>query len=216
MEPEPELVEHFFAAKSGHRVHDRKLFRLRETGITAWSVLVMSNFRLSVFAPTLLALVPLSAADAVVLGPDAPICGANNSSAVLVKVNGLKSRAGAVRARTFLGANPKHWFDKKMALKRTEVRVPAAGQVEICMPVPKPGGYVIDIRHDANSDGKTDRSDGAGASGNPEMSLFSFLMGKKPPASKVVVQVGTGVTTINVLVKYVQGGSFQPVQVTAR
>lgn len=176
----------------------------------------MSNFRLSAFGILSLALLPLTAADAAVLGPDAAVCGANNSSAVLVKVNGLKSRAGAVRARTFPGSNPKSWFDKKMALKRTEVRVPASGPIEICMTVPKPGGYVVDIRHDANGDGKTDKSDGAGASGNPDISLFSFLLGKKPPASKVVVQVGTGVTTINVLVKYVQGGSFKPVQVSSR
>jgi uncharacterized protein (DUF2141 family) len=176
----------------------------------------MSKFRLMMLASISLALVPLSIADATVLGPDASICGANSSSAVLVKITGLKSRVGAVRARTFLGANPKGWFDKKMALKRTEVRVPATGPIEICMAVPKPGGYVVDVRHDANSDGKTDKADGAGASGNPDISLFSFLLGKKPPASKVVVNVGTGVTTINVLVKYVQGGSFKPVQVTAR
>jgi uncharacterized protein (DUF2141 family) len=176
----------------------------------------MSKFRVCAFGLLSFAILPLTAADAVVLGPDAAVCGSNNGSAVLVKVSGLKSRAGAVRARTFLGANPKSWFDKKMALKRTEVKVPAAGPIEICMAVPKPGGYVIDIRHDANGDGKTDRSDGAGASGNPEISLFSFLLGKKPPASKVVVQVGTGVTPINVVVKYVQGGSFQPVQVSSR
>ena len=176
----------------------------------------MSKFRVFALGFLPLTLVPLSVAGAAVLGPDAAVCGANSASAVLVKVNGLKSRAGAVRARTFSALNPKSWFDKKMALKRTEVKVPASGPIEICMAVPKPGGYVIDIRHDANSDGKTDRSDGAGASGNPEMSLFSFMLGKKPPASKVVVQVGTGVTTINVLVKYVQGGSFKPVQVTSR
>jgi uncharacterized protein (DUF2141 family) len=176
----------------------------------------MFNFRLCTFGVLSLACVPLSVADAAVLGPDAAVCGANSSSAVLVKVTGLKSRAGAIRARTFSGANPKGWFDKKMALKRTEVPVPSAGPIEICMAVPKPGGYVVDIRHDANNDGKTDRSDGAGASGNPEISLFSFMLGKKPPASKVVVQVGTGVTTINVLVKYVQGGSFKPIQVTTR
>ncbi len=176
----------------------------------------MSKMCLRVFGLMSLALMPLSAADAVILGPDAAVCGANSSSAVLVKVTGLKSRAGAVRARTFWGLNPKSWFDKKQALRRTEVRVPTAGSLEICMPVPKPGGYVIDIRHDVNGDGKTDKADGAGASGNPDISLFSFLLGKKPPASQVVVNVGTGVTTIAVVVKYVQGGSFKPIEVSAR
>ncbi len=135
---------------------------------------------------------------------------------MLVKVVGLRSRAGAVRARTFDGANRKSWFDKKMALKRTEVSVPAGGPVEICMAVPRPGGYVVDIRHDFNGNGDTDKADGAGASGNPELSLFSFLLGSKPPASKVVVQVGQGVVPVTIVVKYVQGGSFKAIQAGGR
>jgi uncharacterized protein (DUF2141 family) len=216
MKPEPVPFEHFFAANAGHSFLGQKLNWRRGAGIAAGSELVMSKVGLRIFGLMSLALVPLSAADAVILGPDAAVCGANSASAVLVKVTGLKNRAGAVRARTFWGLNPKSWFDKKQSLRRTEVRVPATGSVEICMPVPKPGGYVVDIRHDVNGDGKSDRADGAGASGNPEMSLFSFMLGRKPPASQVVVNVGTGVTTIAVVVKYVQGGSFKPIEVSAR
>jgi uncharacterized protein (DUF2141 family) len=156
------------------------------------------------------------AGNATVLGPDAALCTSGAGPAMLVKVVGLKSRVGAVRARTFDGANRKSWFDKKMALKRTQVPVPAGGTVEICMPVPKPGGYVVDIRHDANNNDDTDRADGAGASGNPEMSLFSFMLGSKPPAAKVVVQVGQNVVPVTIIVKYVQGGSFKPIQAGGR
>jgi uncharacterized protein (DUF2141 family) len=162
------------------------------------------------------ALALTSASYAAVLGPDAARCVAGEGPAVLVKVTGLKSRAGAVRARTFAGAKPSSWFDKKQALRRTEVQVPGSGPVEICMPVPRAGSYVVDIRHDVNANGGTDRADGAGASGNPTTSLFDFLLGKKPPASQVTFQVNEGVTTISIVVKYLQGGSFKPIQITSR
>lgn len=156
------------------------------------------------------------AADAAALGPDAALCSSNGGPAMLVRVNGLKHRGGKLRLRTFLGSDRASWFDKKMALKRTEIDLPDAGPIEICMPVPRAGGYVVDLRHDTNNDGKTDRADGAGSSGNPEISLFSFMLGSKPPASKVVVQAGNGVTPVSITVKYLQGGSFKPMQVAGR
>jgi uncharacterized protein (DUF2141 family) len=159
---------------------------------------------------------PLSAGDAAILGPDSARCANGAGPAVLVRVTGLKSRSGTVRARTFLAAKPATWFDKKQALSRTQVAVPGSGPIEICMPVPRPGSYVVDIRHDANGNDSTDRSDGAGASGNPDISLFSFLIGKKPPASKVAFQVNDGVTPILIQVKYIQNGSFKPIQITSR
>jgi uncharacterized protein (DUF2141 family) len=180
------------------------------------SELVMSKMHIPFLALLGVALVPVSSAHAAVLGPDAARCVAGEGPAVLVRVTGLKSRVGAVRARTFAGNKPSSWFDKKQALKRTEVQIPDAGTVEICMPVPRAGTYVVDLRHDVNGSGKTDRSDGAGASGNPQTSLFDFLLGKKPPASQVTFQVNEGVTTISIVMKYLQGGSFKPIQITSR
>jgi uncharacterized protein (DUF2141 family) len=174
----------------------------------------MLKLRLVLPAALAAMLVSHSVADASVLGPDAGRCTAGSGPAMLVRILGLKNREGNVRARTYEGNTPSRWFNKKYTLKRTEVPVPANGSVEICMPVAQPGAYVVDVRHDTNSDGKSDRADGAGASGNPEMSLFSFLLGRKPPASKVVVQVGAGVTTIAVQMKYLSGGSFKSVQAT--
>jgi uncharacterized protein (DUF2141 family) len=176
----------------------------------------MSKVRLGmmVIAGSLMAS-PISS-QATILGPDAARCASGAGPALLVKVVGLKTRTGAVRARTFDGANRKSWFDKKMALRRTETAVPASGPIEICMPVPKPGGYVVDIRHDSNGNGDTDRSDGAGASGNPDISLFSFMLGSKPSAAKVVVNAGPSVTPVTIVVKYIQGGSFKPIQAGGR
>lgn len=170
----------------------------------------MSKIRVLLALPLLVAM-PVGIANASILGPDAAACASGDGPAILVRVTGFKRNAGLVRARAFSGNVPASWFDKKRALKRTEVAVPASGVAEICMKVPRPGGYVIDIRHDLNANGDTDKADGAGVSGNPNVSVFDFFLGKKPPASRVVVNVAQGVAAVPITVKYIQGGSFKPI-----
>lgn len=154
--------------------------------------------------------IALFPAHAGVIGPDAAVCNAGNGPAILVRVEGLKDRVGPVRVRTF-GGSPSTYFDKKKTLKRVELTPPASGPVEICMAVPGPGVYAVDIRHDVNRNGDTDKSDGAGASGNPKISLFDILFGNRPSPQKVAVRVSNGVTPITIQVKYLQGGSFRAV-----
>ncbi len=171
----------------------------------------MSKFRFCLIGLPLAFAAP---ADATVLGPDATVCERGDGPAILVNVVGFKNRAGTVRARTF-GGSPSTWFDKKHYLKRTLTDVPSSGSVAICMPVPHAGTYAVDIRHDINANSDTDRADGAGASGNPPISLFDILFGRRPPANKVAVQVGDGVTPITVVLKYLSGGSVKPVQMSS-
>lgn len=155
-------------------------------------------------APVLAAaalLLPVQAGGAV-LGPAAARCISGNGPAVLVRLTGLKNRAGTVRARLFAGNRPSSWFDKKAHIGRVEAATPDTGPVEICVPAPRPGSYVVDIRHDINNNSDTDRADGGGASGNPKIGMLDVVFGRKPPASKVVFTVGSGVTTINILVRY--------------
>lgn len=149
-------------------------------------------------------------ASAGVVGPDAGVCTSGTGSAILVRVEGLKDRVGPVRVRTF-GGNPDTYFDKKKTLKRVELTPPATGPVEVCMAVPGPGVYAVDIRHDVNRNSDTDKSDGVGASGNPKFSLFSVIFGNRPSADKVAVRVGNGVVPINIQIRYLQGGSFKAV-----
>ncbi|WP_374943256.1 DUF2141 domain-containing protein [Sphingomonas sp.] len=143
--------------------------------------------------------------------PAAPhgACPPAGSAAVLVDVTGFKARVGAVRVRLF-GPPTSTYFDKKHALVRTEIAVPASGRVTICVPVPRPGVYAIDVRHDVNGNGKTDRADGGGASGNPRLGLLDVLLGRKPDPARVQVRVGSGVTTVSVTLMYLQGGAFKP------
>lgn len=171
----------------------------------------MSKFRFCLIGLPLALAAPVGA---TVLGPDATVCERGDGPAILVNVVGFKNRAGTVRARTF-GGSPSTWFDKKHFLKRTLTDVPSSGSVAICMPVPQAGTYAVDIRHDINGNSDTDRADGAGASGNPPISLFDILFGRRPPASKVAVQVGPGVTPITVVLKYLSGGAVKPVQMSS-
>jgi uncharacterized protein (DUF2141 family) len=149
-------------------------------------------------------------ANAGVIGPDAGVCASGSGSAILVRVEGLKDRVGPLRVRTF-GGSPDTYFDKKKTLKRVELAPPPSGPVEVCMAVPGPGVYAVDIRHDANRNGDTDKSDGAGASGNPKISLFAIIFGRRPSPEKVAVRVGNGVVPINIQVQYLQGGSFRAI-----
>lgn len=135
------------------------------------------------------------------LGPNPSLCAGGAAPTILVRVTGFKNRAGTVRVRTFNG-DPDQYFNKKHAQKRLEYNVPAAGPVEICVPVGAPGTYAVDIRHDINNNGDTDRSDGVGASGNPKFSLMSILFGKKPPARQVQVSVANGTTVVPITVRY--------------
>ena len=173
------------------------------TAPAAMSVAILT----SLFAPV--------SASAAILGPEAALCAAGNSPAMLVRVIGLKNRTGTLRLRSF-GGSSATYFDKKAYLKRIQIDLPANGPVELCLPVPRPGVYAVDLRHDVNLNEKSDRADGAGASGNPKVSLIDIIFGKRPAASKVAVSVGAGVTIVPIVVKYLQGGSLKPIQTTAR
>lgn len=142
-----------------------------------------------------------SAADADQLGPNPAVCANGNEPSVLVKISGLKHRNGTIRVRAFTG-DPKTYFDRRHAYRRVQYALPSSGPVEVCVPVGSPGIYAIDVRHDANANGDTDRSDGVGASGNPKFSLFSVIFGVRPPAKQVQVNVGNGTSVVPVTVRY--------------
>jgi uncharacterized protein (DUF2141 family) len=148
---------------------------------------------------------------AAVLGPYAARCAAGDSPAILVSIVGLKSRSGTLRLRTFGGASST-WFDKKTWLTRVEVPTPASGPVRFCLPVAAPGTYALDLRHDVNGNGDTDRADGGGASGDPRVSLLDFLFGRKPSPKVTAVRVGKGVTEITITAMYLSGGALRPVK----
>lgn len=127
-----------------------------------------------------------------------------------VNVTGFANRRGTVRVRLFGGA-PSSYFDKKHALVRIEDPVPRTGPVTICVPLPRAGVYAVDVRHDFNGNGKTDRQDGGGTSGNPKVSLFDIVFSRRPDPKAVQIVAGPGRTNVSITMKYLQGGSFRPI-----
>ena len=161
-------------------------------------------------ATAALALVaPVAHAHAAVPGSDAAACAADSGRpAILVKVIGLKSRTGIVRIQAY--DDPARFFDKGAYIRRIDIPMP--GKVDVCVPVARPGVYAISVRHDVSGDGRAGLSDGAGLSGNPDVSLADALMKRKPPASAVAVRVGMAVATVPVVMKYVSGFSLKPIR----
>jgi len=163
---------------------------------------------MSLIVGLIAAATPLSAAGAAVLGPHADDCD-GAKPAMLVRIEGLKSRTGTVRVQAY--DNPARYFDKGAYLERVEIHTPASGPVEVCVPVPHPGVYAVSVRHDANGNGSTDiGSDGGGFSGNPSYSLFDAMFKRKPSPVQVQVHV-TGLTPVPVVLNYVHGTSLGPI-----
>lgn len=172
----------------------------------------MSNFirpAATLIASLVAVAVPLVPAGAAVLGPHAADC-TGAKPAMLVRIQGLKSRSGIIRVQSY-GGDPASYFEKHAYLERVEIRTPPAGSVEVCMPVPHAGIYAVSVKHDANGNGATDiGADGGGFSGNPNVSLFDAMFKRKPSPAQVQVRVN-GLTTVPVTLNYVRGAGVGPI-----
>jgi len=124
-------------------------------------------------------------------------CRGSNPS-VRVTVTGIKSSSGRLRVQSYRGTKAE-WLEKGKWLNRIET--PArAGSMTFCMPVPASGTYGIAVRHDVNGNGKTDiRKDGGAMSNNPSINIFNL---GKPSYKKTRFQVGSGVKSITVNMRY--------------
>lgn len=147
---------------------------------------------------------------ALLLAQAVASCAPGAAHPIVVRIDGFRSRAGQVRVRLF-GDPPSSYYDKHRVLVRIEMPVPARGRVELCVPAPRAGAYVVDVRHDENANGRTDRQDGGGVSGNPRLGLLDVLFGRKPAPARVQFRVEHGATVVPVTLMYLQGSSFRPV-----
>lgn len=155
------------------------------------------------------ALLAPAAAQATALGPAAALCN-SNATAVLVDVRGFKARTGTVRVQIYNADSS--YLEKRKWLERVDLPVARAGAMQVCVPVSKPGNYVVSVRHDINGNGKSDRSDGGGMSGNPDMKLSDFIFKRKPKLAQVSFSVGDNTKRIPVTLNYINGLSFDPVE----
>ena len=153
-----------------------------------------------------LAFAPAASAQAA-LGPDAAACNqGSNRSAVLVSVDGFKSRAGRLRVQLY-GSNPGDFLAKGKKLRRIDLPVTGSGPMNVCVAVPQPGTYAVAVRHDADANGKSGWTDGGGFSNNPKISLLDL----KPSLREVAINVPRGVKPIRVVLNYRRGFSIGPV-----
>lgn len=156
--------------------------------------------------PALLtALIAASSVPAVAATVGEAAACARGDSAVLVRVGGFKAQRGMLRVQIY-GSNPADFLAKGKKLKRIDVPV-SAERMDVCVDLPGPGNYAVAVRHDADGNGKSGWSDGGGFSRNPNISLVRL----KPSFNDVVIQVGRGVRTVDVVLNYRRGLSIGPV-----
>jgi uncharacterized protein (DUF2141 family) len=125
-------------------------------------------------------------------------CTSGSGPALMVTVDGVKASQGKVRVQSYR-ATSSEWLAKGKWLTRIEA--PAkAGSMTFCIPVDGPGTYGVAVRHDVNGNGKTDlSSDGGAMSNNPSINIWNL---GKPSYKKVGVDVGKGVKSIRIEMKY--------------
>lgn len=164
--------------------------------------------KLTAFIASIPLIIGVNAANAAILGADAAACQKGGQKpAILVHVEGLKNRSGTLRVQAY-DADQKVYFEKGKYLTRVETPLPQEGNIDVCLTVPKTGDYTVLVRH---KNGDTDREDGGGFSGNPQMSLMDVALKHKPPLKASTITVGNGVLDIKIIMKYIQGLSFKPI-----
>jgi len=139
------------------------------------------------------------------LGSDAQVC-RGGGQAVLVTVDGFRQRSGNIRVAIY-GSDPRQFLARGQTLRKINVPVTNAGAMRICVALPGPGRYAVAVRHDVNGNNRSDWSDGGGFSRNPRVTLTSL----RPRYENVAINVGRGVTPVNVVLNYRFGLSIRPV-----
>jgi len=147
------------------------------------------------------------------LGPEATRCAPGAGPAFLVRVVGLKDRAGSLRVELYPPTKEDFLADKN-ALRaagkffhRVIVPVPASGPSEICVAVPAAGQYAVTVIHDRDNKRSFNAFvDGVGLPGDPHLGL------SRPPVGKALASAGAGVTALTIRLQYVRGFSVGPVR----
>lgn len=173
-----------------------------------YGVTDVKKFVLAMLATGLVAgslTVPASAA----IGPHAARC-ATGEASVVVNVTGFRTRTGTLRVQLY-AANPRTFLERRQYLVRVDLPVTRSGDMPVCVPVTAAGRYAISVRHDANGNGRSDRSDGGGFSGNPDVSVIDLALRRKPSLSRVGFNVASDPVRVNVVLNYVSGSSFEPI-----
>lgn len=129
--------------------------------------------------------------------------------AALLRITGFKDRRGKLRIQSYTD-NQQDLLEKGKYINRILAPMTASDDVMICMPLPKPGRYVMFIVHDRNADDSMGASDGAAFSNNPRL-RFGFPKPPKPSAMEASFEVKSGVTLLDIRMNYLSGLSIKPI-----
>lgn len=122
--------------------------------------------------------------------------GSGDGPRVKVKVDNLQGLDGNIRVQVY-GDNPDDFLAKGKKLVRIDVPI-IEPDMEVCVPIPRPGDYALVVMHDKNANGRADfLTEGFGFSNNPKLGLGA------PDLDEVLVKIAQGVTEMDVRLTYI-------------
>lgn len=133
--------------------------------------------------------------------------------AILIVAEGLKDRAGTLRAELYPADQADFLADDNVLLNagktfaRAVAPVAVSGLATLCIRAPHPGTFALALTHDRVGKPSFDFwHDGIGFAGNPRLGHAS------PPVEAATIHVGRGITRTSILLNYRHGlVSFGPV-----
>jgi uncharacterized protein (DUF2141 family) len=147
------------------------------------------------------------------LGTEAARCRPHESGpAILVTVEGLKDRAGRLRAEIYPATAGDFLADDNVLVaqgktfRRAAIAVPPSGPAQLCLRVPAEGTYALSVVHSrAGGHGFSLLHDGIGFASNPRLGHA------KPDVAQARIVVQRGITATTVVMNYRSGlFSFAP------
>jgi uncharacterized protein (DUF2141 family) len=131
--------------------------------------------------------------------------------AFIVNVAGLRDRTGRLKLEVYPATDVDFLADDNVLVaaaktfRRVEVTVPASGQVELCVRVPRAGRYGVVVLHDRNSDRRFNwRLDGIGFAGNPRLGL------SQPDVTEASAAASSGRSSLTIVMNYMRGMRMRP------
>ncbi len=148
------------------------------------------------------------------LGKAAGQCRATETGpAIHVVVVGLKDRTGRLKLEVYPSNDTDFLADDNVLInagktfRRVETSIPQSGQVDLCIRIPSAGAYSVSLLHDRNNDRKFGWTiDGIGFSANPKLGW------SKPKSASTRINVGGGVSRINIVLNYRNGFGVAPLK----
>lgn len=173
----------------------------------------MVKFSLGLAFALAVSALPANAQATAPIGEDAAACTSGQPS-VRVVVNGLKDRTGRLKLELYPGNEDDFLKDDRDLKKegkffrRVWVQTPSSSPVVLCIRAPHPGRYAILFTHDRDGKNKFNFwTDGAGFPSNTKLGR------SRPKVGGALVDVGNGVTNVNITAQYLRGFSgFGPLK----